>query len=364
MKIKLFVDAHVFDGVHQGTTTYLKGLYTALVKNPNFEITLAANNVDYLKQNFPNEDFKLLKLRTTSKFKRLAIEIPKLLRKHKFDFAHFQYITPLKKECKYINTIHDLIFIDYPQYFPLNFKFKNGIAFKLSAKRSDVICTVSNYSAKALSKHYNYDLASITVTPNAVENFNGEFVDIKSKYNLDKYLLFVSRLEPRKNHILLLTCFVEMELYKQGYKLIFVGRIDDLKTKDYHTYYNQISPEIKKFISFYENVSANELASFYKNASLFVYPSIAEGFGIPPLEAAVLNCKVLCSNQTAMDDFDFFGEYLFNPFEKETLKLKIMKALNDTNYPFELIKEAILKRYNWEVIATHFAEKLITELNG
>src|SRR3954463_15873489 len=96
-KIKLFVDAHVFDGAYQGTTTYLQGLYSALVTDNDFEITLAAVNIAHLKTIFPNPAFKFIALQPGSKYKRLAIELPRLLKEQKFDFAHFQYITPLIK---------------------------------------------------------------------------------------------------------------------------------------------------------------------------------------------------------------------------------------------------------------------------
>src|ERR1043165_2921821 len=111
MSIKLFVDAHVFDGVYQGTTTYIKGLYSSLVKDENFEITLAANDLNNLKKHFPDNRFRYVPLTSKSKLKRLGFDIPAIIAKGRFDFAHFQYICPPIKKCRYINTIHDLLFL-------------------------------------------------------------------------------------------------------------------------------------------------------------------------------------------------------------------------------------------------------------
>lgn len=362
-RIKIFVDAHVFDDSFQGTTTYIKGLYSALVKDSDFEITLAAHNIEKLKTVFTDPRFKFIAFIETSKYKRLALEIPALIKKNGFDFAHFQYITPPIKSCRYINTIHDLLFLDFPQYFPWTYRFTKKHIFKFSANRSEIICTVSEYSKKALIKHYQIPAEKILITANAVSEYTGPFSDVKSKYKLNKYILFVSRMEPRKNHYLMLKSFVELALYEQGYKLVFIGRTKDVKTENYHNYYNSLDEIIKDSVLHIENISYEELNSFYKNADLFVYPSLAEGFGIPPLEAAIMECKVLCSNQTAMSDFDFFGKYLFDPSDPQQLKEKILNTLDDQNYPFEKIKNAVIQKYNWKNIADAFGERLKHGIN-
>lgn len=357
-RIKIFVDAHVFDDSFQGTTTYIKGLYSALVCDADFEITLAAHDIEKLKTVFTDPRFKFIALNATSKYKRLTLEIPALLKEHGFDFAHFQYITPPVKSCRYINTIHDLLFLDFPQYFPWTYRFTKKHIFKYSANRADLICTVSDYSKNALIKHYHIPVEKILITPNAVSEYTGPFTDVKLKYKLNKYILFVSRMEPRKNHYLMLKSFVDLALHEQGYKLVFIGRTKDVKTENYHNYYNSLDEKNKDAVVHIENISYEELNSFYKNADLFVYPSLAEGFGIPPLEAAIMKCKVLCSNQTAMFDFDFFGQYLFDPADAQQLKDKILSTLDDQNYPYERIKDAVIQKYNWQHIANAFGERL------
>lgn len=357
-KIKLLVDAHVFDGAHQGTSTYLKGLYNALVNDSDFEITLLANDLESLRIHFPHKNFRFIQLKSTSKWMRLAKEIPAIIRKNHFDFAHFQYITPFKKECLYINTIHDLLFIDHPQYFPFSYRIIKYITFRLSALNSDVICTVSEYSKRAISKHFKIKNEDIVVTPNAIDLNQYEYSDVKAKYNLNKYLLFVSRFEPRKNHLMLLRSFIELRLYELDYKLVFIGKAKDVNTVEYNLYFKNLNSEQKKSILQLENISPAELNSFYQSTDLFVYPSFAEGFGIPPLEAAVLNCKVLCSNQTALKDFEFFGKYLFNPDDINELKSKIISTLNENDYPFLKIKNEIIERYNWKSIAKDFSDKI------
>jgi len=223
MKIKILVDAHIFDHSFQGTATYILGLYSALVEHDNFEIYLCAHDIENLKTIFINPKFKYIKLNSNSKFKRLIYELPLLIRREKFDYAHFQYVTPIVKTCKFINTIHDILFLDYTKYFPVSYIIKNYLLFKFSALRSDVILTVSDFSKKQLINKFNLTSESIVVTPNAVPIGISENVVSDRPFDLEKYILFVSRFEPRKNHIGLLNSFVRLHLHDKGYKLVFVG---------------------------------------------------------------------------------------------------------------------------------------------
>lgn len=359
IKIKILVDAHIFDHSYQGTATYIKGLYNSLVKHDEIEIVLCAYDIDNLKVHFPNQKFKFIKLKTHSKFKRLAIEYYQIIRENNFDFAHFQYIVPLFKNCKIINTIHDLLFLEYPQYFPWSYRFTKRILFKYSAQKSDIILTVSEYSKKALIKYFNLKDKDVIVTPNAITN---TALNRSENINTRNYILYVSRFEPRKNHIALLKAYLNLRLYEQEYDLVFIGsKKEKIEIEAFDNLHSLIPPEIKKFVFFFEKISEEELNNYYSHAAAFVFPSLAEGFGIPPLEAAINNCKVLCSNTTAMDDFSFF-KYRFNPNDPIELESKLDQLLNDSDYPYQEIKENIQSKYNWDMIAKNYFEELKSKI--
>jgi glycosyltransferase involved in cell wall biosynthesis len=356
-KIKILVDAHVFDHSFQGTATYIKGLYNSLVNDDCFEITLCAHNIENIKVHFPNERFRFIQLKSESKIKRLLIEIPGIIRRNEFDFAHFQYIVPFVKNCKFIVTVHDVLFLDYKSYFPFLYRLKNGLLFKHSANRSDIVLTVSQYSKDRISEKFGIKGDSIFVTPNAVEQIDlNNLIDVKSKYNLKKYILFVSRFEPRKNQKGLLKAYINLKLFNQGYSLVFIGsKNEKIEQEEYDRLMLEIPQELKSNIKFFENMPFDDLFSFYKYADCFVYPSFAEGFGIPPIEAANLNCKVLCSNKTAMKDFSFF-KYTFNPENQQEFEQKLNAVLEDKSYPFGEIKKEVNKIYDWDNIAFNFGE--------
>ena len=172
MRQKIFVDAHVFDGEFQGTLTYIRELYLqVLANNPNVIIYFGANKIENVKKVFgAYENVKYIEYSSTSSLKRIFVEIPKIIEELNCTHAHFQYIIPLKKNkhCKYIVTIHDILFNDFPKEFSLLYRLQRNTLFYLSAKRSDSLLTVSNYSKQKISEQYKIELDKIIVTPNAV----------------------------------------------------------------------------------------------------------------------------------------------------------------------------------------------------
>ena len=356
-RMRLLVDCHVFDGKFQGTRTYLEGLYEQMIKHDDIDFYFAAHKVEKLKSVFGiRSNVLYVALRHQGSIGRLMYDFPRIIKEYHIDYAHFQYISPFKKCCKEIVTIHDLLFLDFPQYFSTLYKLKNSFFFKRSAKRADILLTVSEYSRGRISKWFKVPEGQIGVTPNAVLPIppNVAIPDIKKKYGLDKYILTVSRIEPRKNHLLLLKAFVELGLYEKGYKLVMIGT-PDLKYTEFQNYYNGLSEEIKSHILI-QSVPFPDLVGLYKNASLFVFPSYAEGFGIPPLEAVEYGCPVLTSNATAMAEFNLPKDLTFDPNDKENLKEKIMKELKT---PTLLDNTELKARFNWTKSADNFYNELI-----
>lgn len=357
--MKLLIDAHVFDGKFQGTRTYLEGLYTHMTKHQDIEFYFAAHEEQKLKDIFGlAANIRYVHLFSESRLIRLAKELPKIIKENKIDYAHFQYISPLFKTCKEIVTIHDLLFMDFPQYFPSAYKIKNKYLFKRSAKRADILLSVSEYSKDEIIRHFGISGERIHITYNSIlpANEGKDDIDLKKQFGLDKFILTVSRIEPRKNHLALLKAFVELNLKEKGYKLVMVG-YKDLSYSQFFDYYDKIDKETKEAILFLQ-VPFYHLVSLYRNASLFVFPSYAEGFGIPPIEALAYGCPLLCSNATAMAEFDLPEGMSFNPNDINELKGKILSQLN---CPIDqrAITKNILAKYNWQSISDFYYRCLV-----
>lgn len=355
-----FVDCHVFDGNLQGTTSYIKGLYRELIKDKSKTFFLAAHNIIRVQSVFGIHDNVIyLKYSSKNKLIRLLIDIPKLITQNKIDYAHFQYIVPPIKMCKYIVTIHDVLFLDFPQYFPLFYQIKNYFFFKYSAKKSNLVLTVSQYSKEKIEKHFH--LSNVKIIPNAIDseylekyNKENEVQIVKNKFNLENYFLFVSRWEPRKNHHTLLKTFVENGYYKK-YKLVFIGD-NAIENKSYNNYYNLLENGVKEQIVRLKKIEFHDLVHLVRASTLSVYPSFAEGFGIPPLESIASSIPTVCSNTTAMSDFKFIGGCLFDPSSSDDLNLKIQIALEDNL--IEEKRNQVNLKYKWNLSAKIFLEIL------
>ena len=355
----LFVDAHTFDEHHQGIRTFIKGIYDSIdISSSELQIFLAAYDIENLKAEFSNQAyFKFIKLKSKNKYRRLAFEIPKIIKDYKFDFAHFNYYLPLflNKKCKYIVTIHDVLFIDYPQYFSLKYRLINTFLFKRSAINANIVTTVSNYSADRIKTNFNLTDKKIEVLPNAVNTKytlnHDKTVDkiyLKEKYDLDKFIVYVSRIEPRKNQQGLLSAFLEFDKKNKDVELVFIG-VKSINNKEFDVVLEKLNAEQKMKIHILENISDKDLLCFYKGAKVFVYPTFAEGFGIPPLEAAALKIPVLCSNKTAMKDFNFFSPYFIDISNVNEFNNRLTDLLNSKNSKkLDKIQNIIREKYSWK----------------
>jgi glycosyltransferase involved in cell wall biosynthesis len=135
---------------------------------------------------------------------------------------------------------------------------------------------------------------------------------------------------------------------------------------DFEALYAGLTQKIKKNVILKtDGVAFNDLLEFMKHATLFIYPSLAEGFGIPPLEAAVLNTPVICSNTTSMRDFDFFGADHIDCTTSDNITNAIARKLEqpveEQMTQCQQIRSEILNRYNWNQSASVFLKTVFGE---
>jgi glycosyltransferase involved in cell wall biosynthesis len=357
--IKLFVDGHVFDGEFQGTRTYLKEIYSKILEiDPTIIIYFGVNDVENIKNTFSHFDnARFIEYESNSSIKRIFFEIPNIIDQLNCTHAHFQYVIPFKKNknCQYIVTIHDILFNDFPDEFSLFYRLQRNFLFYLSARRCDYLLTVSGYSKQQISRQYKIDSNSIIITPNGVsdEFFDYQFSKaeskqfIKDKYVVEKYIAYISRIEPRKNQVLLLDVYLQEKLWQKGYSLVFIGS-NSLKT-EFCNKLSSLEPMVSENVKWIEQVDFADLKHFLNGAEVFVYPSKAEGFGIPPLEAAAMQTPVLCSSVTAMREFDFFKPYTFDPDNSVDFKEKLIDMLEHlSSIDVTTIQEIVRQKYSWE----------------
>lgn len=359
-KTKFFVDGHVLNGQFHGTATFLEYLYKEIAGlNKNIEIVIGVYNYEYAKDLFKDySNVTIVKYKSNSKL-RFLIDIPSILKRNHFDYAHFQYVIPFckPKDCKYIVTIHDILYRDFPDQFTFIYKFIRNITFKYAARKSDIITTISQYSKISIAKYFaiestKIDILSIGLSQDFCHDYDQHISKdlIKKKLLIENdYILYVSRIEPRKNHDQLLQAYLNLKLWERNIDLVLVGKVYS-ENKKYTDLLNKIPDEAKSNIHLLENLTFPMLLELYRAARISVYPSKAEGFGIPIVESLALCIPTLFSNTTAMSEFKFAEKYFINPFQIKSLENKLEEELNNNLYSKEeqlRIKNIVVDRYSW-----------------
>ncbi len=259
---------------------------------------------------------------------------------------------PYIKAAKIVATVHDFSFLVYPESHPkerICFFEKNF--FKEVVKSSHII-TGSNFTKQEIINYLDFDPNNITVIYHGVDHNlykiypKVKLEKTKVKFSLpDKFFLFVGSIEPRKNLISLLKAYNLLDsLIQDSYPLILVGA-KGWKNDD-------IMQEIDKSkqIRYLGYVEDKELPHLYNLATIFIYPSLYEGFGLPPLEAFACGTPSIVSNTTSMPEVCKDAALYLDPNNIYDIKDKIQILINDINLQKKLIDKALLraKEFTWE----------------
>lgn len=372
MAIKVFVDGRVFDQPPHGSAIFIYNIYRHILTSGKKVKLLIGVNTNNIYSHYPDlcnsPLVSIHRYRSKHLIILLFVEIPKIIKNNFVSVAHFQYIVPLRKACKYIVTTHDILYYRYPQDYSLSHRLPRKVLFKLSAHIADIVTTVSNFSKIDIVKYFHVPENKIVLTPNAPPDseFSEKSVSkswVQNEYGCADYLLYVSRIEPRKNHINLVKAFFELELDKLGMQLVFVGETT-VEVTELDRYIDKLGPRNSAIVVL-SNIRTDSLNHIYNAARIAVYPSLSEGFGIPPLESACALVPTICSNTTAMAEFTFFGENHIDPSDMGALKDAIRRNID---YPpsldeLKVIKRNVKEKYCWGKTARTI-ESLFEELSN
>jgi len=263
------------------------------------------------------------------------------------------------KSTKYVVTVHDLLFCRYPELFnPIDVQIYK-LKMARSCRAADQVIAVSEQTKEDLISYFQIDPAKIKVVyQGAHEIFNQDVSSAKSqsvkqKYNLpDRYLLFVSTIDKRKNVQLILQALKERSDW--SLPLVVVGRptsyLADLKA-----YIAEQGLQDK--VLFLHNVAFEDLPAVYQMAHVFIYPSYFEGFGIPIIEAQRMGVPVITSTGSCFREAGGNGALYGAPDDPAALIAHI-DLLSDENQRESLIQKGYrnIKRFDQQLIAGQLME--------
>ena len=250
------------------------------------------------------------------------------------------------KGCKYIVTVHDLIFIHTPQYYHWIDRQIYNFKFRRACRCADRVIAVSEYTKQEIMHYYHTPESKIDVVYQGCDPVfsqeieEGKLQEVKARYQLpDKFVLYVGSIEERKNLMLVAKAMAELNR-RAAIHVVAVGR----RT----AYVDQIQDFLKAqgidhLFHFYHQVPYADLPSFYKWASTFAYPSRIEGFGIPLLEAISSGVPAIGCTGSCLEEAGGPNSIYVNPDDAKGMADAILRTCTDENLRQHMISEG--KKY-------------------
>ncbi|HFC76657.1 MAG TPA: glycosyltransferase family 1 protein [Candidatus Moranbacteria bacterium] len=272
------------------------------------------------------------------------------------------------KKMKTVVTIHDLAFKRFPKTFPKKDLYRLNFLTDLAVKNSDKIIAVSNSTKNDILKFYpKISEGKIKVIYHGFDAelfqkiFSAEKVkEILAKFSIDdsKFLLYVGAIQPRKNLKILIKAF---DIYKQktnsDIKLVLAGG----KAWRWQETIKAIrKSSFQQDIILTGKISFDEVSVLYQNASLFIFPSLYEGFGIPILEALSAGVPILSANNSSLPEVGGNAVEYFDDSSPSNLAEKINNVLDNEKKRNEMIAKGIkqVQKFSWKKCAQETLEYL------
>lgn len=283
--------------------------------------------------------------------------VPYHLKRHGVDLFHApHYVLPPLTPCRSLVTIHDCIHLMFPQYLPN--RLAHGYAratMWAAAHRANRVLTVSQTSKRDILRFLNIPAEKIEVIYNAIdERFNidppeEEVFRIRERYQLaGQFVLYAGNIKPHKNLERLIQAF--QRVHKSGLdqvKLLIIG--DEISK--YATLRRAVHRfQLHKHVRFLGFVSDQTLAVLYRLASVFVFPSLYEGFGLPPLEAMATGTPVVTSNVSSLPEVVGDAAVLIDPYDHVSIADGIRRVLTDADLRATLKRKGLARarEFSWE----------------
>jgi len=253
-------------------------------------------------------------------------------------------------------TVHDLIFRHLPEHHkPLNRWYLN-LTMPLYCRKATHIIAVSECTRQDLIQAYNLPPEKITVIHEAAApgfrlQGNESIASVRQRYTLpERYLLFVSTIEPRKNLIRLLKAFEQLHAEELTDALVIVGRRGWLYDDFFVTL--ESSP-VREAVLFPGYVPDADLPPLYAGAQAFVLPSLYEGFGLPVLEAMASGVPVACSNTSSLPEISGHAALHFDPTNVQSIVIILRSLLTDPDLCAELRQRGLKQaaQFSWRKVA-------------
>ncbi len=341
---KIVIDVRLINS--SGIGRYIREILDGII-NLDSDVVLIGNK-KLLEKKYRNENIKILNFNYSVYSILGQLLLPFVIRNCSIFWSpHFSstFLPVFAK--KRITTIHDTFHLSNRKYLNIVQFYYAKLLYFFAVLWSDDVITVSHFSAKELGRYFNVK-NKLTVIYNGVDYKQFSEINEEQKFLIQKkypqkYLLCVGNIKPHKNLSVVIEAFNKVILKDENYYLVIVGKKDGFINADT----NLLKQDKKEtHIIFTDFVEDAELISLYQNADTFIFPSLYEGFGLPPLEALAASTRVLVSKLDPMIEICGDRVEYFNPDNAKELADLILRKADVKIGKKEITK--FLEQYSWK----------------
>lgn len=359
--MRIAVDAHAVGRKQTGNETYIRNLLREFALADIGEI-LGYLSVPDAASQIPSE----ISLRTVSDnpFIRLGFDLPRRLQEDRVDLLHVQYTAPLNCPVPVVTTVHDVSYLECPQYFSVFRRTQLRFTVAQTVRKAARIIAPSEFSRDRIVAAYDVSAESVDVIHNGVDpQFRPMPQETAARWVRDRfriaepYVLTVGDLQARKNQTGLVKAFSEMLRARPElpHHLILVGK-DNWHASDVRESVRRSGFEDR--IHFTGFVPDEDLHKLYCGCDVFVFPSFYEGFGLPILEAMACGRAVACSDTSAMPEVADSAAFLFDPASIAEMTKAMIDLLMDSELRERMGRLGMKRaaKFSWQRAASETLE--------
>ncbi|WP_445491753.1 glycosyltransferase family 4 protein [Niallia sp. 03133] len=336
-----------------GIGTYLKNIVPYIVNHFGHERIVLFGDKDEISKalNFKNIRINIIQFDSKIYSLKEQLDFIKLIPKEIDMFWSPHFNIPMFYKGKLLVTIHDLFHLANPEYMHglLRKVYVKSIFSRISRKAKKIIC-VSNFTKDEYKRLVNNGQHNLYTIYNGVDKF--WFQESESKrVHRKPYFLYVGNIKPHKNLKKLIEAFVLLK-DKVEHNLIIIGKKEGFITGDSDVI-NQ-AEILSDRVHFTGFVDDEELKNYVENAEALVFPSLYEGFGLPPLESMACGCSVISSNRASLPEICGDAAIYIDPVNSVEIAEKMLELIKDGNLKIKLKKKGIerARLFSWENCAT------------
>ena len=353
--MRIAINAVLLGGVETGVELYIRGLLRALAKADERNEYLVFVNKDVRPEEVecgPRFTARHTGFHHGQRLRRILweqFELPKILARERVDLLHAPaYVMPLKSPVPTVVTMHDILAITHPRLCRRLNAFHYGFTIPRTARRAGRIVASSHATETAILDRLGVAPEKVTVIyPGLDETFRPE-QHTRCRLKLpQKYILFVGRIEPKKNVPALLRAFAWLRANRGiEHKLVLVGPEE---CTDPAAAQHLADPAVRDAIVRLRYPPRQDLPGIYAGAEVFVFPSLVEGFGFPPLEAMACGTPIVASNIPVLQETLGSAAITVPPDDPKLLALAIHKVLTNAFLRRSLIERGAerARQFNW-----------------